>query len=254
MPTVPTTQIVTTSKVVPINVSKDEHENVKVVIGKSEAISNVESEIDPQDYEALMMTDKANWKITSQKGELYLVAPVVNEFDETIFNLPNKEAVNSFSLYDGINNYIFEEDVINNKWTLKYPTVNVGIGIDLKYFANLKQAVLASNDLDTITLMSNQLITEEIIIDKPLIINGDGYSINASSDYLFKIKDINAATDVLTIKNIKGQVKSFYFVDSTVSLLNISLEELNIIYENEVSNQFTNVSVVLNNVFFSGLL
>lgn len=232
--TTTTKAITTTTKVVPMSIKITEEE-VELSFEVAEEESNVESNIDINDYEKFMLSDKTNWIITSNNGYDYQEEDIT--FEDNILKLKGDIALNSLSIYDGENNFVIEHDEIVDKWFIKYPTVRLVSGLNVRYFNNLNTAIKLADKNDEITLMSNQIITEDLVIKNSITIEGRGYEIISESPYLFKITELIDPECVININNFKGTVKNFMFLSNDNVIKEINLSNLNISYEERITNE-----------------
>lgn len=229
-----TTQVITTTtKVVPMNIKITEEE-VELSFEVSEEESNVESNIDINDYEKFMLSDKNNWLITSNNGYDYQKEDIT--FEDNILKLKGDISLNSLSIYDGENSFVIEHDEVVDKWFIKYPTVRLVSGLNVRYFNNLNTAIKLADKNAEITLMGDQIITEELVIKNSITIEGRGYEIISESPYLFKITELIDEECVININNFKGAVKNFMFLSNNV-IKEINLSNLNISYEERITNE-----------------
>lgn len=266
-----TTETTTTSKVVKINIAKVEdvrvevneetnleeevkYETVKLSFDLQDDASNVESNISVEDFDELMNSDKKEWKFNSNTGVDYLNVydPEVDEIKE--FNLTgNKESVYSITISNGLKHYVIDYDSVIDKWFIKYPTVTLGVGLDVNYYSSFDVAIPLAKDGDVITLLSDIEINNTLVIDKLINLDFNNKNIICNGDYLIEYKGINSELDLL-INNLNGTVNNFIKINDDVVVNKIIINNSNVIYNGELKISNIEIPIVLTNTSLSGVL
>lgn len=273
--TIPTSQLIpetttTTTRVVNINISKAEelreevipdieetnqvkYEVIKISFDVEDEMSNVESNIIVEDFEALINSDRKNWIINSDTGFTYKNIYDVDQENIKEFNLlDNKEVTNVLSVFDGNKDYVFEYDSVVDKWFIKYPSVALGNGLEQSYYANIETALKLAKDGDTISLLSDIVLDNSIVIDKLIHLDFNNKNVKVNSEYVIEYKGLNSVEDIF-IKDLNVEVNNFMLINDNVVVNRIIVENSNIIYSNNFKNE-SKIPIVLTNTTLSGLL
>ena len=248
------TTTTTTTKVVPINISVDEEEVMNIAFDVDEELSNVESKLDILDYDYLMSSDKTLWQLYTDKGIDYAISPSENEDGTSYITLSDAKEIDSFTISDGSNSYIFDYNEDTMKWEIKYPGVSLGIGINIRYYANLEVAVALAKENETITLFEDQEVLNTLIISQPITIDGSDYKIHSTAEYLFTFENLNAQDSEVLIKNFTTEVLSFMDIKANNVIKNITFSDIEATYRDSIKNSEGNIILNYINVSFYGLL
>lgn len=170
--------------------------------------TNVTSIIDDEDLNNLLASDISTWVVVSNHAYTYENTAV----DDTIILKGDKD-VTSFTVVFNETSVIFDYDDEEKHWVIKYPTVSVGTGLDVIYYRDLKTAIDVSKEGDTIKILSNQDIIDNLIIKTPIIIEADNHKITNQEGYLFNLENIEYSEDSkFEINNLELEVDSFIYV------------------------------------------
>ncbi len=174
---------------------------------------NVISEIDESDLLKILDSDFALWHMNSNHGFVY---PLAQGENIDCFELRGDSDVTSLTLtYDGAS-YIFEYDEASNNWTIKYPTVSVGTGLDVLYYNNLETANSVVKKGETIRLLADQVVKNNLMIRVPFVLEADNYKVTNSAGYLFNVENIEyEASDALIFNNLVVDVDSLLYIGNS---------------------------------------
>lgn len=169
---------------------------------------NVIRNIDDKDLDKLLRSDMNTWKIISNHAYQYDVISKDN-----VLELKGDKDVTSFTVVNDGESFIFDYDEVEQKWIIKYPTVSVGTGLDVIYYNNLETAISVSKKGDTIRLLADQDVKNNLKVNYPVIIEGDNYKITNTEGYLFNLENIQyESDDEFIINNLVVEVDSLIYV------------------------------------------
>lgn len=244
VPTIePTTTVTTTAvttQVVKVNVKENEDESLTVKFNVSESESNVESNIDVEALEKLLQSDKYLWIVESNNAVIYDLGLTEN-MDTNTINLIGDKEVTSFSITNDGESFIFDYDSLLDKWIIKYPTVSLGLGINVKYYNNIETAIKLAKENDIITLLADQNVPNKLNIKVPLKIDGADYKIISDADYLFDISEFDYEDKDVIFENLNIDVNSILYLGeikiNSVQFLNVK----GIYRENKINENNYNI-------------
>ena len=163
---------------------------------------NVISEIDESDLLKILDSDFALWHMNSNHGFVY---PLAQGENIDCFELRGDSDVTSLTLtYDGAS-YIFEYDEASNNWTIKYPTVSVGTGLDVLYYNNLETANSVVKKGETIRLLADQVVKNNLMIRVPFVLEAIFNNLVVDVDSLLYIG--NSKFTNIKFNNLSGNIK-----------------------------------------------
>ena len=173
---------------------------------------NVIRNIDDKDLDKLLRSDMNSWKIISNHAYHYDVVSINN-----VLELKGDKDVTSFTVVNDGVSLIFDYDEVEQKWIIKYPTVSVGSGLDVIYYNNLETALNVAKRNDTIRLLADQEITNNLQVTVPVTIEGDNYKITNKEGYLFNLENIvYEKDDKFVINNLVVEVDSLIYVGESM--------------------------------------
>ena len=214
-----------------INVEEVNHEDGSIeeretlVISKTTDESNVVGNVNSNELiKKLLESDMKTWIVTSGNGWNYIFDFKEDE-DVTSLELKGDNKVRSFtvklpdtSLLETESIFIFNYDEVEMKWYVQHPTVKVGTNtLSDRYFNDLQTAINFAKKGDTVTILNDIEVSEKISIPYPMIINGEGYTLTKTGDYLFDIENIRdyVEGDELIFENFDFMAESLIYRGSS---------------------------------------
>lgn len=203
---------------------------------------NTESNLSEEDLIHLLESDISSWEIYNNKGSLFTLV-----FDDKKITFTSDEEIKVLTIkIDENNSYILYFDEENDKWIIDYPRVEV-INEDKKmFFNNLEDAISSSNSMSKISLLKDIEITETIVINKDIEIEGNGYKILSTDEYAFKIVNIEEEEKMFLFRNINLDVNNFLNIEE-IKVKEILLENVKGTYKGEIIKKLTDVLVTYEN-------
>lgn len=203
---------------------------------------NTESNLSEEDLIHLLESDISSWEIYNNKGSLFTLV-----FDDKKITFTSDEEIKVLTIkIDENNSYILYFDEENDKWIIDYPRVEV-INEDKKmFFNNLEDAISSSNSMSKISLLKDIEITETIVINKDIEIEGNGYKILSTDEYAFKIVNIDDEEKTILFRNINLDVNNFLNIEE-IKVKEILLENVKGTYKGEIIKKLTDVLVTYEN-------
>lgn len=157
-----------------------ETEYIKITRTKKDV--NVKSDIDSEDLAKLLKSDVEKWMIVSSNGYVYDF-----KLNGDAIALKGDRNVLSFTVINESESYIFDYNEDTLEWTIKYPTVSVGVGLNSICYKDLETAIKVMKSGDTVRLLKDQEIVDNLKITVPIKIEGDNYKITNKKGYLFDL-------------------------------------------------------------------
>ena len=213
----------------------------------------VVSNISNEDYASLINSDKTKWVI--ENNNEYVYENIYNIDDANKIKLEsNKTGIISLLIFDGNNHYSLDYDSINSVWSLNYPVVTVGVGLDVKYYGNIDLAFIKALEGDTVTLLKDIELKQAIRLYDVISINGNGYKLSSSDFEIFVLESLNKPDKQLVIDNLIIDSYNFMNVSSDTVLDKITINNCNIKYKNLLFNEDINVLVDYENTEITTIL
>lgn len=227
-----------------VSLENDDKKEEYIKIVRTKEDTNVISNIDDEDLAELNITDANSWLITSNHGYTYEYIE-----ENSVIELKGDEDVTSFTVTFNDKHVVFDYDEVAKIWIIKYPTVSVGTGLDIIYYSDLVTAINVAKENDTIRLLSDQEVTENIKIKTPVTIEGNNYKVINKEGYLFDLENIKFTKDSkLEINNLVLEVDSFIFVGKSkfedIILNNITGNIKNNKMDKRENGEFENTSIL----------
>lgn len=183
-----------------------ETEYIKITRTKKDV--NVKSDIDSEDLAKLLKSDVEKWMIVSSNGYVYDF-----KLNGDAIALKGDKNVLSFTVINESESYIFDYNEDTLEWTIKYPTVSVGVGLNSICYKDLETAIKVMKSGDTVRLLKDQEIVDNLKITVPIKIEGDNYKITNKKGYLFDLEEIKFnKNDEFVVNNLVLDVDSFIYV------------------------------------------
>lgn len=221
---------------------EETEEYIKVT--KTNEESNVISNIDDLDLSDLEMSDPNTWLVISNHAYIYEYLS-----ENGIIELKGDKDVTSFTVVFNGTSIVFDYDELDNTWVIKYPTVSVGTGLDTIYYSDLKTAVSVAKENDTIKLLADQELTDNLVITKPITIDADNHKVTNKEGYLFNLEEMKYSKDSkFEVNNLVLEVDSFIYVGKSkfdnIVLNNVTGNIKNEKIDKKENGEFENTSIL----------
>ncbi len=216
--------------------------NYNLIINLDSEDVNTISNLGDEDLQEFLSSDIDKWEINDQTGTM-LELTVENNILSSVV----EHEVRAITIKSELKAYVITFDEKEQKWIIDYPSVMVKNAEEVKYYADLETSVKSAPLGATVKILKDMDLTDVIIIDKPLNIDGGNFKINSSAEYLFDIKNINDETREIIIANMEVKVNSLLHVED-LKIKAITIENIKGSYENKIMNNESWLEIVENNL------
>lgn len=203
---------------------------------------NTLSNLGEDDLNELLSSDITKWEINDQKGNIFEL-----EITGTKISSSVEYDVKAITIKNGDKAYVITFDEEEQKWVIDYPSVMVTSEDKVMYYANLNDALGTTISGDKVSILRDLEISEEVVLDKAITIDGGNFKINSSSGYLFIIRNVDDETRDIIIANMEVKVKGLLCVEE-LKVKSITIENIKGSYTNKIVDNSSLLEIIENNL------